>query len=115
MAEACFLSGLRRIGTEADGEEQRAHRPELVLRCVQDRWIEPQIVGRPLSLLRCPSGLQECFFQKHAWKGMPATHIRPAMVGDDEVLGANLFRSGSRLQGTVSAAFPLWRWVATSA
>lgn len=27
--------------------------------------------------------------------------------GDDEVLGANLFRSGSRLQGTVSAAFPL--------
>jgi bifunctional non-homologous end joining protein LigD len=49
-------------------------------------WIEPQIVGRPLSLLRCPSGLQECFFQKHAWKGMPAAQIRPAMVGDDEVL-----------------------------
>lgn len=49
-------------------------------------WIEPQIVGRPLSLLRCPSGLQECFFQKHSWKGMPANHIRSAMVGEDEVL-----------------------------
>lgn len=31
----------------------------------------PFIVGRPLSLLRCPGGVtDQCFFQKHRWKGM---------------------------------------------
>jgi bifunctional non-homologous end joining protein LigD len=35
------------------------------------RWIEPHIVMRPLSLVRCPTGIsQGCFFQKHEWKGM---------------------------------------------
>jgi bifunctional non-homologous end joining protein LigD len=34
-------------------------------------WIEPHIVKRPLSLVRCPTGIsQGCFFQKHEWKGM---------------------------------------------
>lgn len=33
--------------------------------------IEPFVTGRPLALLRCPSGIAgEKFFQKHAWKGM---------------------------------------------
>lgn len=33
--------------------------------------IAPNIVGRPLSLLRCPNGIAgEQFFQKHAWKGL---------------------------------------------
>lgn len=31
----------------------------------------PFIVGRPLSLVRCPGGITEaCFFQKHAWQGL---------------------------------------------
>jgi bifunctional non-homologous end joining protein LigD len=35
------------------------------------RWIEPHIVKRPLSLVRCPTGIaQGCFFQKHEWRGM---------------------------------------------
>ncbi|WP_417471680.1 DNA ligase D [Luteimonas mephitis] len=30
------------------------------------RWLLPELVDRPLSLLRCPDGSQgECFFQKH--------------------------------------------------
>jgi bifunctional non-homologous end joining protein LigD len=34
-------------------------------------WILPHIVNRPLSLLRCPSGIAEkCFFQKHFSTGM---------------------------------------------
>ena len=34
-------------------------------------WIEPHVVGRPLSLVRCPGGIaQTCFFQKHAWAGI---------------------------------------------
>ncbi|MFC7052100.1 DNA ligase D [Hansschlegelia quercus] len=33
--------------------------------------IAPFIVNRPLSLVRCPGGVtQQCFFQKHGWKGM---------------------------------------------
>jgi DNA ligase D-like protein (predicted polymerase)/DNA ligase D-like protein (predicted 3'-phosphoesterase) len=44
------------------------------------RYIAPHIVGRPLALLRCPSGITgQHFFQKHAWKGIN-THI--ALVKD---------------------------------
>ncbi len=35
------------------------------------RFIAPHIVARPLALLRCPDGVAaQCFFQKHAWRGM---------------------------------------------
>jgi bifunctional non-homologous end joining protein LigD len=31
----------------------------------------PQLVNRPVALLRCPGGTEgQCFFAKHAWKGM---------------------------------------------
>ncbi len=31
----------------------------------------PLVVNRPVALLRCPSGAEaQCFFAKHAWKGM---------------------------------------------
>ena len=34
-------------------------------------WILPHIADRPLSLVRCPGGVQEqCFFQKHKWAGL---------------------------------------------
>ena len=34
-------------------------------------WVLPYLIGRPLSLVRCPSGTaSKCFFQKHAWEGM---------------------------------------------
>ena len=44
VAEACFLSGLRRIGTEADGNPQEAWRPVTVLHGVQDHWIHPDLI-----------------------------------------------------------------------
>lgn len=32
----------------------------------------PHIIGRPVSLFRCPTGRpQDCFFQRHAFAGMP--------------------------------------------
>ncbi|MCG6121552.1 MAG: DNA ligase D [Microvirga sp.] len=35
------------------------------------RYIAPHVVARPLALLRCPTGYAaQCFFQKHAWRGM---------------------------------------------
>ncbi|GAB5375773.1 MAG: DNA ligase D [Acuticoccus sp.] len=34
----------------------------------------PHLLGRPVSLVRCPSGkAADCFFQRHAFKGMPAS------------------------------------------
>jgi DNA ligase D len=34
----------------------------------------PHILGRPVSLVRCPTGKpQDCFFQRHAFTGMPAS------------------------------------------
>lgn len=39
VAEACFLSGLRKI---ENGQE--AHRPQVVLHCVQDHWLDPQLI-----------------------------------------------------------------------
>jgi bifunctional non-homologous end joining protein LigD len=40
-------------------------------------WMLPQIVRRPLSLLRCPSGVdKQCFFQRNPGKGLGAD-VRP--------------------------------------
>lgn len=37
------------------------------------RWLLPEVVRRPLSLLRCPDGAGgECFFQKHHGAGLGA-------------------------------------------
>jgi bifunctional non-homologous end joining protein LigD len=33
-------------------------------------WMLPHVANRPLSLLRCPSGVSACFFQKHFETGM---------------------------------------------
>lgn len=47
-------------------------------------WILPHVVGRPLSLLRCPSGVSEqCFFAKHPWQGLSEA-IRRVDVGANE-------------------------------
>ena len=33
--------------------------------------IAPNVIDRPLALVRCPGGVEEgCFFQKHAWAGI---------------------------------------------
>ncbi|HEY6084821.1 MAG TPA: DNA ligase D, partial [Nitrospira sp.] len=35
-------------------------------------WILPHLRGRPLTLLRCPQGYQDCFYQKHVNETVPA-------------------------------------------
>lgn len=43
-------------------------------------WLLPEIVGRPLSVLRCPDGVgKACFFQKHAGKGWGA-HVKAISI-----------------------------------
>jgi bifunctional non-homologous end joining protein LigD len=50
--------------------------------------ILPHIAGRPLSLLRCPSGTGEKgFFAKHPWKGLSAATLR-VDTGDGEPMVA---------------------------
>jgi bifunctional non-homologous end joining protein LigD len=49
-------------------------------------WIAPHVVDRPLSLVRCPEGVEgECFFQKHAWAGLHGS-VTQARDGDEELL-----------------------------
>ncbi len=42
--DALFLSGLRRIETQDDGQDQEAFRPRLQLQLIQDKYIQPDIV-----------------------------------------------------------------------
>ena len=43
VRESCFLSGLIKIETEADGANQKAWRPQLVYCMIQDRYIKPDV------------------------------------------------------------------------
>ena len=44
----------------------------------------PHVAGRPLSLVRCPTGQgKECFYQKHISKGLPAG-LREVMIKESE-------------------------------
>ena len=44
ISDACFYSGLRRVETESEGENQEAWRPKAVYNYIQDRYIIPDIV-----------------------------------------------------------------------
>ncbi len=51
-------------------------------------WILPHVAGRPLSLLRCPSGTgAKCFFAKHPWQGLDK-RVRRVDTGDKEPMVA---------------------------
>lgn len=41
---ACFMSGLRKIETELDGQKQKAWRPKFVYHFIQNNYIEPDFV-----------------------------------------------------------------------
>lgn len=44
VADACFLSGLRKIETELNGSKQEAWRPKYVFHYIQDRYAEPDFI-----------------------------------------------------------------------
>ena len=46
----------------------------------------PQVIDRPLSLLRCPDGLGSCFFQKHGWAGMDDRHLHVVRLGSEDAV-----------------------------
>jgi bifunctional non-homologous end joining protein LigD len=48
------------------------------------QWILPHLVGRPLSLVRCPGGIAgDCFFAKHGWAGLGDV-VRRVVTGEKE-------------------------------
>lgn len=57
-------------------------------------WVAPYIVRRPLSLVRCPGGIEKgCFFQKHGGQGLP-DGVKERSVGSgagDQVLMIEAF------------------------
>ena len=60
VAEASFLSGLRKIETKSDGFPQEAYRPKMLLHYVQDYYITPDVIldvsetGREkIELIKC--------------------------------------------------------------
>ena len=79
------------------------------------RHIAPFIVGRPLALLRCPSGITgERFFQKHVWKGLNPNIVAVKDPGDaaEEALISIADLDG--LMGLVqSAVLEIHPWGAT--
>ncbi|HVV85594.1 MAG TPA: non-homologous end-joining DNA ligase, partial [Kofleriaceae bacterium] len=47
-------------------------------------WLLPHVVGRPLTLVRCPEGPgKQCFFQKHLKPGTPDA-VHPVAVPEDD-------------------------------
>jgi bifunctional non-homologous end joining protein LigD len=46
-------------------------------------WVLPHLSGRPLSLVRCPNGVDaDCFFAKHPWAGLSVA-VRRVPVGEE--------------------------------
>ncbi|MGO4705741.1 DNA ligase D [Microvirga sp. 2MCAF38] len=78
-------------------------------------WILPHIVGRPLTLVRCPSGTGEkCFVQRHAWDGIDdAVHRTtvPDKDGEEEVVFVKDIRGVIAL--VQASALELHTWGAT--
>jgi bifunctional non-homologous end joining protein LigD len=54
------------------------------------KWMGPHVVGRPISLLRCPEGASgQCFFQKHARAGIPTEHLHMVPEKGDEIISVD--------------------------
>lgn len=51
------------------------------------KWMAPHVVGRPISLLRCPEGAAgQCFFQKHAAAGISTEHLHLVSEKGDKII-----------------------------
>jgi len=51
------------------------------------KWMRPHVIGRPISLLRCPEGAAgQCFFQKHAAAGIATEHLHLVSEKGDKII-----------------------------
>lgn len=50
-------------------------------------WMHPHVIDRPISLLRCPRGINNpCFFQKHATAGIAIEHLQLVREKNDNII-----------------------------
>ena len=80
------------------------------------RLMAPHVVSRPLALLRCPEGTAaQCFFQKHAWKGISREILVATDPLDEE--GDNTLVAVDSLDGLIGlvqgAALEIHGWQAS--
>lgn len=61
VKDACFLSGLRKIETELDGQPQAAWRPKQVFHFIQDRFIQPDFVIDITDVIEQKIAAIKCF------------------------------------------------------
>jgi bacillithiol biosynthesis deacetylase BshB1 len=61
VAEACFLSGLRRISTQDEGAPQSEWRPRAVYHMIQDRWTDPHLVVDTTAFWSIKQSALACF------------------------------------------------------
>ncbi|HKR78803.1 MAG TPA: non-homologous end-joining DNA ligase, partial [Nitrospira sp.] len=64
-------------------------------------WMLPHVRGRPLTLVRCPEGYQDCFYQKHANEKVPRAIGRIEIEEDGESDTYMLAESREALLGLV--------------
>ncbi|WP_293682449.1 DNA ligase D [uncultured Phenylobacterium sp.] len=75
-------------------------------------WLLPELIRRPLTVIRCPSGdLRELFYQRHAFTGLPAG-IQTIELSDEE--GRNAYIAVTEAKGYLAlpqfgaVEFHLW-------
>src|SRR4029078_8243866 len=54
------------------------------------KWMHPHVTGRPISLLRCPEGIDgQCFFPKHARAGIPVENLDLVPETGDKIISVD--------------------------
>ncbi|BAU48322.1 DNA ligase [Sulfurifustis variabilis] len=65
-------------------------------------WMLPHVVRRPLTLLRCPEGPhKQCFWQKHATRGMPE-ELRRVPIAEHGGKDVETYLAVDSLQGVLA-------------
>lgn len=72
-------------------------------------WMAPHVVGRPISLVRCPDGIKgECFVQKHARDTFPGGHVARSGRGKAEMLSIAGLRGALELVQAGALEIHVW-------
>lgn len=83
VSEACFLSGLIKVKTELNGQEQKAHRPEKVYHYIQDNYLKPDFVFDITEVYEQKKKAIEAFSSQFYNPDYAATEAKTPISGRD--------------------------------